>query len=70
MGAYLRHHLAIAGVNRMIFDDAAITAIHQGAGGLFRKANHLARGAIVAAARDESTVVTAENVRLAATELL
>ncbi|MBV5329931.1 MAG: AAA family ATPase [Chlorobium sp.] len=70
MEAYLRHHLAIAGVNRMIFDDAAITAIHQGAGGLFRKANHLARGAIVAAARNESTVVTAENVRLAATELL
>jgi general secretion pathway protein A len=38
--------------------------------GLFRKANHLARGAIVAAARNESTVVTADNVRLAATELL
>ena len=70
MEAYLRHHLAIAGVNRMIFEDAAVTAIHQAAGGLFRKANHLARGAIVAAARTESTVVTAENVRLAATELL
>ena len=54
----------------MIFDDAAVTAIHQGAGGLFRKANHLARGAMVAAARSESTVVTAENVWLAATELL
>ena len=70
MEAYLRHHLAIAGVSRMIFEDAAVTAIHQAAGGLFRKANHLARGAIVAAARAESTVVTAENVRLAATELL
>lgn len=70
METYLRHHLAIAGVNRMLFDDAAITAIHQGAGGLFRKANHLARGAIVGAARNESTIVTAEHVRLAATELL
>jgi general secretion pathway protein A len=70
METYLRHHLAIAGVSRMLFDNAAITAIHQGAGGLFRKANHLARGAIVGAARNESTVVTSEHVRLAATELL
>jgi len=70
MGDYLRHHLAIADVNNMLFDDIAVTAIHQGAGGLFRKANHLARGAIVAAARNESTTVTADHVRLAATELL
>jgi len=70
MDAYLRHHLGIAGVTRMIFDDSAVTAIHQGAGGLFRKANHLARGAIVAAARNESTTVTADHVRLSATELL
>ncbi len=70
MEAYLRHHLGIAGVSRMIFDDAAVTAIHQGAGGLFRKANHLARGAIVAAAKCDSISVTAEHVRLAATELL
>jgi general secretion pathway protein A len=46
-----------------------VTAIHQGSGGLYRKANHLARGAIVAAARSESASVTAEHVRLAATEL-
>ncbi len=69
MEDYLLHHLKIAGVNRMLFDEAAVTAIHQGSGGLFRKANHLARGAIVAAARSESTAVTAEHVRLAATEL-
>jgi len=70
MDSYLRHHLAIAGVKRMIFEDAAVTAIHQGSGGLFRKANHLARGAIIAAAKNESATVTAEHVRLAATELL
>ena len=69
MESYLRHHLTIAGVSRMIFDDAAVTAIHQGSGGLFRKANHLARGAIIAAARSESTEVNAEHVRVAATEL-
>lgn len=70
MDDYLRHHLAIAGVKQMLFDDAAVTAIHQGSGGLLRKANHLARGAIIAAARKESTTVTAEHVRLSATEIL
>ena len=69
MEAYLRHHLAIAGVERMLFDEAAITGIHQGAGGLLRKANHLARGAIIAAARSDSAQVTAEHVRLANTEI-
>jgi type II secretory pathway predicted ATPase ExeA len=69
MEDYLRHHLAIAGVNRMLFDEAAVTAIHQGSGGLFRKANHLARGSIIAAARSESTLVTADHVRLANTEI-
>jgi general secretion pathway protein A len=69
MEQYLTHHLALAGLKRNIFEDAAVTAIHQGSGGLFRKANHLARGAIIAAAKSESTVVTAEYVRLAATEI-
>lgn len=69
MGDYLRHHLAIAGVKRMLFDETAVTAIHQGSGGLYRKANHLARGAIIAAAKSDSAMVTAEHVRLAATEI-
>ena len=70
MEEYLRHHLGIAGVKQMLFDETAVTAIHQGSGGLFRKANHLARGALVAAARGDSQTVTAEHVRLAATELI
>jgi type II secretory pathway predicted ATPase ExeA len=69
MEDYLRHHLALAGVDRMLFDDAAVTAIHQGSGGLFRKANNLARGAIIAAAHQKAPLVTAEHVRVAATEL-
>ena len=52
-----------------LFDDTAITAIHQGAGGLFRKANHLARGALIAAAHGQSRKVCADHVRLAATEI-
>ena len=46
MKAYILHHLTIAGVKTMLFDDTAVTAIHQGSGGIYRKANHLARGGI------------------------
>jgi general secretion pathway protein A len=69
MEAYLTHHLAITGLKSNLFDEAATTAIHQGSGGLFRKANHLARGALIAAASDQSMTVTAEHVRLASTEV-
>ncbi len=69
MEQYLRHHLFISGVKKNLFDQAAVTAIHQGSGGLFRKANHLARGALIAAAKQQSTTATADHVRLASTEL-
>jgi general secretion pathway protein A len=70
METYLNHHLNLAGLKISLFEEGAVTAVHQGAGGLFRKANHLARGSIIAAAKSEKTMVTAEHVRLAATELL
>ena len=69
MEDYLIHHLSITGVQHNIFESAAVTAIHQGSGGLFRKANHLARGAIVAASKTKTAMVTADHVRLAATEV-
>jgi general secretion pathway protein A len=69
MEQYLRHHLSISGVKKNLFDQAAVTAIHQGSGGLFRKANHLARGALIAAAKQQSASVTPDHVRLASTEL-
>jgi general secretion pathway protein A len=69
METYLQHHLTIAGIDQMLFDQTAVTAIHQGSGGLLRKANHLARGALIAATADKSGVVNAEHVRLAATEV-
>ncbi|CAO0823507.1 hypothetical protein DFAR_3740005 [Desulfarculales bacterium] len=50
MQVYLLHHLKIAGVEQNLSSDPAVTAIQQGSGGLFRRANHLARGAIKAAA--------------------
>ena len=70
MEEYLSHHLNIAGLKHNPFEAAAITAIHQGAGGLFRTANHLARGALIAAASEKTQTITADHVRLAASELL
>ena len=70
MNLYLLHHLNLSGVRNNPFDDSAVTAIHQGSGGLLRKANHLARGALMAAAKQKSQIVTAEHVRLAATEII
>jgi len=69
MQQYLTHHLNVAGLKSNLFDDTAVSAIHQGSGGLLRKANHLARGALIAAAKLKTTAVTAEHVRLASTEL-
>lgn len=70
MEGYLQHHLSIAGLKNNPFEEQAITAVHQGSGGLFRKANHLARGALIAAGGDKSQIVTADHVRMADSELL
>jgi len=70
MELYLNHHLKIAGIPHPLFSEAAITAIHQGSGGFLRKANHLARGAMIAAASEKLQQVAAEHVRMAATELI
>jgi len=69
MHQYIEHHLKLTGIKNNLFEDSALTAIHQGSGGLLRKANHLARGALIAAAASKSTQVAAEHVRLAATEI-
>jgi general secretion pathway protein A len=70
MQSYLKHHLEIAGIRDQLFSDEAILAIHQGSGGLLRRANLLARGALMAAALEKLPVVSAEHVRLASTEII
>ncbi len=70
MQQYLCHHLALAGVKNNIVEDSAIPAIHQESGGLFKKANDLARGAVIVAAQKKSSVVHAEHVRIASSELI
>jgi len=70
MDGYIKHHLKIAGVKEQLFPDEAILAIHQGSGGLLRRANFLAKGALVAAAREKCQIVSPEHVRIAATEIM
>jgi general secretion pathway protein A len=70
MSAYLMHHLGIAGVKQNLFADQAVTAIHQGSGGLLRRANNLARGALIAAAAEKCDIVSADHVRVASTEII
>jgi general secretion pathway protein A len=69
MEDYLARHLTLAGLKTNPLSDVAVTAIQQASGSLFRKANHLARGALIAAAAQQSLTVTADHVRLAATEI-
>jgi general secretion pathway protein A len=70
MGGYLNHHLKIAGVKEQLFSEEASLAIQQGSGGLLRRANNLARGALLAAAIEKCRTVTAEHVRIASTEII
>jgi type II secretory pathway predicted ATPase ExeA len=69
MDQYLNHHLHISGVKTALFTDPAMVAIHQGSGGIYRKANNLARGALIAAAGEKSSQVTPDHVRIASSEI-
>jgi type II secretory pathway predicted ATPase ExeA len=69
MEDYLNHHTRLAGATKKLFSDEAIFAIHQGSGGLLRKANSLAKAALLACVMDENSVVSAEHVRVASTEV-
>ena len=69
MQGYITHHLQIAGVQERLFSEEAVVAIQQGSGGLLRRANLLARGALIAAASETTSLVSAEHVRLSSTEI-
>jgi general secretion pathway protein A len=70
MQGYLAHHLQLAGGADTLLSDEAMVAVHQGSGGLLRRANSLARGGMIAAAREGAAIVSAEHIRLASTEIL
>ncbi len=67
---YITHHLTIAGIKKGLFDSSAVMGIHQGSGGILRKSNALARGGLIAAAIEQKEQVTAEHIRIAASELI
>jgi hypothetical protein len=64
------NRLRIAGAKKRLHSDAAVAAVHQGSAGMLRRANHLCRGALVAAAAEGRDEATPEYVRIAATELM
>ena len=70
MEEYLIHHQKIAGLRKNIFTDPAITAIYQGSAGILRKANHLAKGGLIAAMGDDETSINADHIRIASTEIM
>lgn len=70
MDQYLNHHQKIAGLPSTLFDESVQGAIFQGSGGIPRKANLLARGALIAACQSDKSEVNVEHVRIAASELL
>ncbi|CAO0824201.1 AAA family ATPase [Desulfarculales bacterium] len=73
MQAYLLHHLhhlKIVASSRTFSLIRPSPPYSKGSGGLFRKANHRDRGALIAAAEEQAQVVSPEHVRIAATELI
>lgn len=57
------HHLQVAGLDKQIFTDEAITMISQYSKGIPRRINNICRYAIVAAMTAESTIVDANAVQ-------
>lgn len=67
---YINHHLKVAKAKNNVFEPSAVTTIFQGSGGILRRINNLARGALVAAAMQKQHIVTPEHVRLAQSETI
>ena len=70
MEDYLNHHTKLAGSTNRFFSEEAVFAIHQNSGGLLRRANSLAKTALMACAMEGNQTVSAEHVRIASTEIL
>lgn len=61
--AYILHHLRIAGMEKQIFTDDAMTMIYQYSKGLPRRINNICRYAIIVAITAESSVVDVDVVQ-------
>lgn len=67
---YIEHHLKVSGGRADLFTESALHAIYKGTGGLLRKTNNLASGALMSAFLSEKDRVDEEDVRLASEELI
>jgi len=68
-GAYLRHHLKLAGRDDALFSDDAVALLHQASRGIPRALNNLAIQALVAAYADQKAIVDENSARAAVTEI-
>jgi general secretion pathway protein A len=67
--AYVLHRIAMAGLNTLLFDDAALRAVHRATGGVPRLLNVVCDRALLGAYAVRSPHVTAAIVRRAAREV-
>jgi type II secretory pathway predicted ATPase ExeA len=68
-GAYVGHHLKLAGRSDTLFSDDAVALIHQVSRGLPRAVNNLAVQSLVAAFADNKAIVDESSARAAVTEV-
>ncbi len=68
-GAYIAHHLKLAGRSDTLFSDDAIALIHQVSRGLPRMVNNLAVAALVAAWAGRKAIVDDSSARAAVAEV-
>ena len=68
-GAYVAHHLALAGRSDRLFSDDAIALVHQVARGLPRAVNNLAIQSLVAAYATKKAIVDESSARMAVAEI-
>jgi type II secretory pathway predicted ATPase ExeA len=66
---YLAHRAAVAGRTRPLFDDGAVAALHRLTGGVPRRLNQVAAGALLEAFARERDPIPAEVVEAAAADL-
>ena len=68
-GAYVAHHLKLAGRADTLFSDDALALIHQVSRGLPRAVNNLAVQSLVSAFADNKSIVDESSARAAVTEV-
>jgi type II secretory pathway predicted ATPase ExeA len=68
-GRYLAHRLAVAGRTAPLFDGGAVAAVHRISGGIPRRVNQVAAGALLEAFAREAEVVDAAAVDASAADL-